>query len=178
MSNYYITQGCENMWKELAFNHKVIIKVDGVEVFTANSPDSAFKYIHDHQGQSVAWACAYQGWSVESSLKESFKLKMVSILALPDKLDQIICVPHHLNTMEQIEDESNWNPLGIERGFVVNHSPGGAYCRFWNYDYRTHDVTRELRTKSNSELCQFRNLYYKMTYAPGIVQEAYDACYS
>jgi hypothetical protein len=32
-------------------------------VLVADS-NSAFEYIHEHQGQSVDWACRYEGWAI------------------------------------------------------------------------------------------------------------------
>jgi hypothetical protein len=44
---------------------RVVVKKDGEIQVVAENGNEAFRYILDHQGQSVPWACAYEGWSVE-----------------------------------------------------------------------------------------------------------------
>jgi hypothetical protein len=68
MSDYYITPKVRKMWTELVHGKEVEILIDGSVVATVPNANEAFKYIHDHQGQSVPWACAYEGYSVRNVL--------------------------------------------------------------------------------------------------------------
>ena len=60
------------MWKDLQDGKVNILRDDKILVTVDNSND-AFKWILRNQSQSVFWACAYEGYSVEN-VKEWQKL--------------------------------------------------------------------------------------------------------
>jgi hypothetical protein len=66
LQDYYITSKVRKMWEGLVPGKLVAISKDDVVIKIVNSSDDAFIYIHNHQGQSVPWACAYEGWSVKN----------------------------------------------------------------------------------------------------------------
>lgn len=63
--SYYITTACEMMWRELK-DAPILISCNGKAQKIVYKNNDAFKYVHDHTGQSVPWACVYEGWKVEN----------------------------------------------------------------------------------------------------------------
>lgn len=173
MSDYYITPQVKAMWTVNLKEGPIEITHDGeIQAWVMGSKE-AFMYIQDHQGQSIPWACAYEGWAVRSAFQQPIiKARQHFIF----QETQIIYVPSHLDSPEKIADLNNWYyPNGIQQGFVTTHSGNRVYCRYWNYKdiYKPGLVLPpELRTKGNSEMCDIDRLYLFQTFAPGVVSQA------
>jgi hypothetical protein len=63
--SFYITPKVEKMWKELE-DGEIEILLNGKIIAVVYTHNDAFKFVHDHQGYSVPWACAYNGYEVRN----------------------------------------------------------------------------------------------------------------
>ena len=90
------------------------------------------------------------------------------------KFDQVIYVPNHLNTPEQIANEANWGyGKGIEQGFITGWDASGAWVMFWRNRQNGGILPPEIRNKSAAEKCYLHNLYFFDTFAEIVIRDAY-----
>lgn len=155
----------DEMWNNLSNGAgRVLIRRDGALQQAVKGVNEALVYIHSHQGQSIQWACCYEGWTVEREipvLTPAVDLKQG---------DQIIYVPSHLNSYISLEDDRCWGLGMIQRGFVYGVTSRGVFCHFWKCQGYFYEA--ELFTKSTSQLCSPERLLHCWSFASDIVDEA------